>query len=201
MDANTNGTNTKKTALISVYDKNGIIDFAYELIALGYDIIGSRGTAKTLKDAGVRGVIKDVAEFVGEPILGHRVVTLSREIHAALLSRDTEEDNAELKKIGIPRIDLVYVNLYPLKETIDVGGNYEEVIEKTDIGGPTMLRSAAKGGRIVISCVEDRKKVINWLQCGEPDSINFRKWLAGKAELAVSDYCRVSAMYLLGQRS
>ncbi len=186
-----------KTALLSVYDKKGIDNFARALGALGWNILASGGTAKHLKENSV--VCQDIAEFVGEPILGHRVVTLSREIHAALLSRDTEEDNRELERIGIPRIDLVCVDLYPLEGTIKAGGAYEEVIEKTDIGGPTMLRSAAKGGRIVISCAEDRVKVFSWLKNGEPDSANFRRWLAGKAELAVSEYCRVSALYLLGR--
>ena len=188
-----------KTALLSVYDKKGIANFARALGALGWNILASGGTAKCLKENKVAG--RDIAEFVGEPILGHRVVTLSREIHAALLSRDTEEDNRELERIGIPRIDLVCVDLYPLEETIKAGGTYEEVIEKTDIGGPTMLRSAAKGGRIVISCAEDRAKVFSWLKKGEPDGANFRRWLAGKAEVAVSEYCDISARYLLGSHA
>lgn len=189
----------KRTALISVYDKRGISDFAAKLLSLDWEILASGGTAKHLKDAGIS--VRDVAIFVGEPILGHRVVTLSREIHAALLSRDTKEDNAELARIGIPRINLVCVDLYPLKETIEKGGTHEEVIEKTDIGGPTMLRSAAKGGRIVISHPADRDKVIEWLENREKDGANFRRWLAGKAELAVADYCGISAAYLLSRRN
>ena len=188
-----------KTALLSVYDKKGIANFARALGALGWNILASGGTAKCLKENKVAG--RDIAEFVGEPILGHRVVTLSREIHAALLSRDTEEDNRELERIGISRIGLVCVDLYPLEETIKAGGTYEEVIEKTDIGGPAMLRSAAKGGKIVISCAEDRIKVFSWLKNGEPDGANFRRWLAGKAEVAVSNYCGVSARYLLGSHA
>ncbi len=187
----------KRVALISVYNKKGIADFAGVLVMLGWRIFASGGTAKALHEEGLP--VEDVAKFVGEPILGHRVVTLSREIHAALLSRDTEEDNRELERINIPRIDLVCVDLYPLKETIDAGGTYEQVIEKTDIGGPTMLRSAAKGGRIVISCPEDREKVLNWLKEGEPKSAYFRRWLAGKAELAISDYCRISGLYILNR--
>lgn len=190
---------TNRTALLSVYNKNGIADFANSLGALGWDILASGGTAKHLKDAGI--AVRDVAEFVGEPILGHRVVTLSREIHAALLSRDTEEDNRELERIGIPRIDLVCVDLYPLEEAIKAGGTYDEVVEKTDIGGPTMLRSAVKGGRIVVSHPDDRAKVINWLIEGEHDGVSVRRQLAGEAELVVSDYCRISASYLLSQKT
>ncbi len=186
----------KRTALLSVYRKDGIVNFALGLYALGWNIIASVGTARVLE---THVAVRDVAGIVGEPILGHRVVTLSREVHAALLSRDTEEDERELERIGVPKIDLVCIDMYPLKETVDAGGTYEQVIEKTDIGGPTMLRSAAKGGRIVISCPEDREKVLQWLKDGEPNSANFRRWLAGKAELAVSEYCRVSALYLLGR--
>ncbi len=189
-----------RTALFSVYTKDAnFFDFARALADLGWNILGSRGTA--VEFLAPRGIpARDIADFVGPPILGHRVVTLSREIHAALLSRDTEEDNRELERIGIPRIDLVCVDLYPLEETIKAGGTYDEVIEKTDIGGSTMLRSAAKGGRIVISCPEDREKVIQWLKDGEPRSANFRRWLAGKAELTVSDYCRISGIHTLTLR-
>lgn len=184
-----------KVALLSVYDKTGIVEFAKELTGLGWEIVSSGGTAKTLSGAGVK--VKDVAELVGGgAILGHRVVTLSREIHAGLLSREIEEDVKEMAALGIPRIDLVCVDLYPLKEEIaKPGSTTESVIEKTDIGGPTMLRSAAKGRRIVIADPADRMKVIEWLKAGEPEKEAFITALAAKAEYIIADYCLASAMY------
>ena len=106
-----------ETALISVYNKEGIVEFAKELADLGFKILASGGTAKVLAEAGIE--VTDVATIVGGgPILGHRVVTLSREIHAGLLARDTDEDRAELERLKIPWIDLVCVDLYPLEEAI-----------------------------------------------------------------------------------
>jgi len=194
----------QRTALLSVFHKDGIVEFAKELIELGFNILASGGTAKTLSDAGIE--VKDTAELVGKAILGHRVVTLSREIHSGLLARDIAEDRTELKKLNIPWIDLVCVDLYPLEE--EVGRIYskqytvnqarEAVIEKTDIGGPTMLRSAAKGGRITVCDPVDRKKVIDWLKSGEPDKENFLEFLFAKTEKIIADYCLVSAHFHSG---
>ncbi|MFA6095321.1 MAG: bifunctional phosphoribosylaminoimidazolecarboxamide formyltransferase/IMP cyclohydrolase, partial [Candidatus Paceibacterota bacterium] len=103
--------NKPRNALISVFHKDGITDFARSLVDLGFVIYASGGTAKHLMHDGVQ--VVDIATIVGSPILGHRVVTLSREIHAGLLSRDIPEDVAELERLGIPRIDLVCVDLYP----------------------------------------------------------------------------------------
>jgi len=146
-----------KTALISVYHKDGIVEFASELKKLGWNIVASAGTAKVLADAHIP--VQDIAQFVGGgPILGHRVVTLSREIHAALLAKETLQDMAELERLDIPRIDLVCVDLYPLEEVIkSSGATVKSIIEMIDIGGPTLLRSAAKGGRIVICDPSDTK--------------------------------------------
>ena len=181
-----------KTALISVYNKTGIIEFAQELIDLGWNILASDGTAKILKEAGFS--VLNVSDLVGAPILGHRVVTLSREIHAGLLAKD--EDAVELNNLGIRRIDLVCVDFYPLKEEIkNPNATRESVIEKTDIGGPTLLRSAAKGLRIVICDPEDRKKVLEWLKSGEPEREKFLDFLAAKAEYLVAKYAMDPARY------
>ena len=138
-----------KYALISVFDKAGIVEFARELVALGWTILSSGGTAKVLREAGIG--VTDVATMVGKPILGHRVVTLSREIHAGLLARPIAEDLAELEAEAIPFIDMVVNDMYPLQSEIArPESTPESVIEKTDIGGPTLLRSAAKGRRIVV---------------------------------------------------
>ena len=185
---------TAKTALISVFDKNGIVEFAQGLTLLGWRILASGGTAKRLSEAGID--VTDVATIVGEPILGHRVVTLSREVHAALLAKDTPEDNAELARLGIPRIDLVCIDLYPLQTAIEERRPYEEVIEMIDIGGPTLLRSAAKGGRIVVSRAQDRQTVLDMLLDTGVDP-GCRMYLAGLAEETVSRYCSLSSQYLL----
>jgi phosphoribosylaminoimidazolecarboxamide formyltransferase/IMP cyclohydrolase len=127
------------------------------------------------------------------------VVTLSREVHAGLLAQPTKADLKELETLGIPFIDLVCVDLYPLAEEIaKPGATMESVIEKTDIGGPTMLRSAAKGRRIVVSQPKQRNQVLDWLKDGEPDSKNFLDKLAADAEAVIADYCLDSARYSSG---
>ena len=190
----------ERCALLSVYDKNGIEDFARALANDGWRIYASGGTARALAAAGITTV--DVADLVGGgAILGHRVVTLSREIHAGLLARPVAEDLAELDALGVPFIDLVCVDLYPLADEIErPGATPESVIEKTDIGGPTMLRSAAKGRRIVVSLPGQRAEVLAWLAQGEPDAAAFRDALAARAEAVIADYCLASARYHSGGR-
>jgi phosphoribosylaminoimidazolecarboxamide formyltransferase / IMP cyclohydrolase len=183
----------KKNALISVYRKEGVGDFAQELVNLGWRIFSSGGTAKALAKAKIP--VTDVAELSGfAPILGHRVVTLTPQVHGGLLATEEQED--ELYELGFPWIDLVCVDLYPLKKEISSPESTpESVIEKTDIGGPTIIRSAAKGGRIVIADKYDWMNVLEWLKNGSPDNENFRKKLAAKAEAIVADYCLSSARY------
>ncbi|MBU6389543.1 hypothetical protein KGQ71_03435 [Patescibacteria group bacterium] len=184
----------KQTALLSVYNKEGIVDFARRLKRLGWEILASGGTAKTLQAADIP--VQDVGELVGEPILGHRVVTLSREIHAGLLAQDTQADRSELKKLRVPFIDLVCVDLYPLQAEIDrPDSTPESVREKTDIGGPAMLRSAAKGQRIVICDPADRDRVAAWLEDGAPEKERMITELAAKAEAVVARYGLASARY------
>lgn len=183
-----------ETALLSVYHKGGIVEFAQGLVEEGVKLYASGGTAKALTDAGIE--VTDVASLVGGgAILGHRVVTLSREVHAGLLARDIPEDLKELADLSIPFIDLVCVDLYPLEEEIaKEGSTRESVIEKTDIGGPTMIRSAAKGGRVVICDPKDRMRVLEWLRAGGSDEA-FVKELAAKGEYTVAGYCLASARY------
>lgn len=190
--------NTPKfTALLSAFNKTGVVEFAKELITRNWDILASGGTAKSLAAQNVP--VVDVARFVGPPILGHRVVTLSREIHAALLATDSEADRAELEKIGVPRIDLVYVDLYPLEEAIESGLSLTDVIEKTDIGGPTMLRSAAKGRRIVICRPVQFDAILKFIDRRSsmtPEDVE--RAISGfvtRAELRVANYCKASAEY------
>ncbi len=184
-----------RTALLSVYNKAGIVAFAQQLKELRWDILASGGTAKALSEAGIE--VRDVAELVGAAILGHRVVTLSREVHAGLLARgENQDDLNELEALGIPYIDLICVDLYPLQEEIARdGATVQTVIEKTDVGGPTLLHSAAKGQRIVVCDPIDRQIVIDWLRNGEPDREEFIQKFAAKAEALVAEYVLASAVY------
>lgn len=186
----------KKNALISVYDKTGIVEFSRELIDLGWTIYSSGRTAAKLLENGLEAI--DVATLVGgKAILGHKVVTLSREIGAALLADPNKpEEMKELEELKIPFIDLVCVDCYPLQEEIAKPDcTLQSVLEKTDIGGPTMLREGAKGRRIVICDTENRQEVINWLIKDKPDEENFINALCARAEMYVADYVSASAEY------
>ncbi len=144
-------------ALISVSNKDGIIDFARSISKLGIEILSTGGTAKMLRDAGVK--VKDVSEFTGFPeMLDGRVKTLHPKVHGGLLGiRSNPEHVKQMKQHGIEPIDLVVVNLYPFEQTVAKQGvSFEEAIENIDIGGPTMLRSAAKNHRDVAVVVSPR---------------------------------------------
>src|SRR5512136_2566060 len=132
-------------ALISVSDKTGIIEFSRELARYNVEILSTGGTAKLLRDAGL--AVKDVSEFTGFPeMLDGRVKTLHPKVHGGLLGMRGNPDHvAKMKEYGIEPIDMVVVNLYPFEATVEKEGcALEEAIENIDIGGPTMLRSAAK---------------------------------------------------------
>ncbi|MFH1049871.1 MAG: bifunctional phosphoribosylaminoimidazolecarboxamide formyltransferase/IMP cyclohydrolase [bacterium] len=133
-----------KTALISVSDKTGLIEFAEELVKLGIEIYSTGGTAKLLKDLEIP--VKSVSELTGFPeIMDGRVKTLHPNVHAGLLARlDVDSHVNQMKDLNIKSIDLLVVNLYPFEETLARGSQHEELVENIDIGGPTMLRSAAK---------------------------------------------------------
>ncbi|HYA89046.1 MAG TPA: bifunctional phosphoribosylaminoimidazolecarboxamide formyltransferase/IMP cyclohydrolase [Nitrospirota bacterium] len=144
-------------ALISVSNKNGILDFARGISELGIEILSTGGTAKMLRDAGVQ--VKDVSEFTGFPeMLDGRVKTLHPKIHGGLLGRRNDPEHVkQMKQYGIEPIDLVVVNLYPFEQTVAKPGcTLEDAIENIDIGGPTMLRSAAKNYTDVAVVVSPR---------------------------------------------
>lgn len=182
-------------ALISVYDKTGIEKFAKSLSQLGWTIYASGGTAKAIKKAGI--AVTDTAKLSrGGEILDHRVVTLSREIYAGILADRSEAHQKELDDLEIPRIDLVCVDMYPLRDEIaNPKATEESIIEKTDVGGPSLLHAAAKGMRIVVSRVSQRQEVIDWLEAGRPEPRKFIAKLASIAEYEVADYMMVSAKY------
>lgn len=185
----------QKIALISVYNKTGIKDFVKSLVDLGWKIISSGGTAKYLLDAGIP--VTDVADITGMPaILSHRVVTLHHKIHGGLMALDTPEHLKQMEKYQIPWIDMVCCDLYPLEEeTFNPNATRESVIEKTDIGGPTIIRSATKGRRITICDRADREKVIKWLKDEEPNKEEFLNNLVAKAEMVIARYCSISGEY------
>jgi phosphoribosylaminoimidazolecarboxamide formyltransferase / IMP cyclohydrolase len=146
----TSDLRTIRRALISVSDKTGIVDFARELTRFNVEIISTGGTAKTLRDAGI--TVRDISDITGFPeMMDGRVKTLHPRVHGGLLAiRDNEEHIAAMKQHGIEPIDLVVVNLYPFAETIRRPGvTLDEAIEQIDIGGPAMIRSAAKNARDV----------------------------------------------------
>src|SRR5262245_23850870 len=150
-----NGAISVRRALVSVSDKTGVTDFAKALAALGIEILSTGGTAAALREAGIE--VTDVSEFTGqEEILDGRVKTLHPRLHAALLARrDDPAHMAALEREGIAPIDLVCVNLYPFEEAI-AGREVEErvAIENIDIGGPTMIRAAAKNHESVAVIVK-----------------------------------------------
>jgi len=133
-----------RRAIISVYDKTGVVEFAGALSRLGYEIVSTGGTAAVLQEAGVP--VRKVSDLTGFPeILGGRVKTLHPAVHAGILARRTPQHEEELRQLGIAFIDLVAVNLYPFTQTVARPGvTLEEAVENIDIGGPTMVRAAAK---------------------------------------------------------
>ncbi len=187
--------------LISVYKKDeSFIAFVQGLVALGWIILASGGTKKALRKAGIKSI--DVAKIVGgKAILGHRVVTLSREIHAGLLAMNTGRGRAALKRLGISFIDLVCVDFYAFKEAIaNKGITVEQAIEMIDIGGPTMVNSGAKGMRIVVCDPKDRMPVLQEITVLGDALDETRRRLAAKAFAWVAAYYLDVARYLSGGR-
>ncbi|NYE56973.1 bifunctional phosphoribosylaminoimidazolecarboxamide formyltransferase/IMP cyclohydrolase [Carboxydothermus ferrireducens] len=188
-----------KRALISVYDKRGIVEFAGKLVDLGFEIISTGGSYKVLKEAGIP--VTYVSEITGFPeILEGRVKTLHPAIHGGILAKRTEEHLKEISALAIKPIDLVIVNLYPFRETVARGADQDEIIENIDIGGPTLIRAAAKNHRYVTVVVdpEDYAEVVVYLKKGEvpPD---VRERLALKAFRHTASYDIAIANYFAGR--
>ena len=185
-----------KRALLSSYTKDeALLSLARLLERHDWSLWGSAGSAKYLSDNHIP--CRDIAELIGPPILEHRVVSLSRKLYAALLTL-SPKDLEVLDRLGIRPIGLVYVTLYPLEEaTANPKIKPEEVIDKTDIGGPTLLRAAAKGGRIVISDPSQIDMVASWLDNGatEYERARMVAKLRAAAERRVADYVDASARY------
>ncbi|HEV7743751.1 MAG TPA: bifunctional phosphoribosylaminoimidazolecarboxamide formyltransferase/IMP cyclohydrolase [Pyrinomonadaceae bacterium] len=181
-----------RRALISVSDKTGIVDFAHGLKTFGVEIISTGGTAKALRDAGID--VRDVSDVTGFPeMMDGRVKTLHPKIHGGLLGvRDNPEHQAAMQQQDIEPIDMVVVNLYPFQETIareDV--TLEEAIEQIDIGGPAMIRSAAKNFRdvaVVVSPADYDSIISELVRLGGALQLDMREELAASAFLRTSAY-------------
>lgn len=184
-------------ALISVSDKSGVVDFAKELEKLGFEIVSTGGTFKLLKEAGIKAIeISEVTQF--PEMFDGRVKTLNPYIHGGILHRRDLETHVETAKAhGIVGIDLVCVNLYPFKETIAKTDDFDEIIENIDIGGPAMVRSAAKNFADVMIVTEksDYDEVIRRLKSGE-NSLEFRRELMIKAFEHTAAYDAMIANYM-----
>lgn len=186
-----------RQALISVYDKTGVVELAQELSALGYRIISTGGTYKLLKENNLPVTyISDVTEF--PEILDGRVKTLHPRIHGGILAKDTAEHRQQLQSIGGELIDLVVVNLYPFESVSqDPNATFDQVIENIDIGGPTLIRAAAKNhDRVTVICdPNDYASVLSQLKTGTLSSAE-RKRLAAKAFAYTAYYDTLIAQYL-----
>jgi phosphoribosylaminoimidazolecarboxamide formyltransferase/IMP cyclohydrolase len=176
-------------ALISVSDKTGLIDFARALDAAGVEIVSTGGTAKAIADAGIK--VIDVSQLTGFPeMMDGRVKTLHPKVHGGLLAiRDNKEHAGAMQAHGIKPIDLLVVNLYPFEATVAKGAGFDDCIENIDIGGPAMIRAAAKNHNdvAVIVDADDYAPLIEALKAGGT-SLDFRRKLAAKAYARTAAY-------------
>ena len=180
-----------KRALLSVSDKSGLVDLGHALAARGVELVSTGGTARVLRDAGLQ--VRDVAEITGFPeMMDGRVKTLHPAVHGGLLAlRDDAGHRAAMADHGIGAIDLLVVNLYPFERTVAKGGDYEDCVENIDIGGPAMIRAAAKNHAHVgvVVDVQDYDALLAELDMHDGQtSLPFRKTLAQTAYARTAAY-------------
>ena len=180
-----------KRALLSVSDKSGLVELGHALAKRDVELVSTGGTAKALRDAGLQ--VKDISELTGFPeMMDGRVKTLHPKVHGGLLAvRDNAEHAAAMKEHGIGAIDLVVVNLYPFAQTVAKGASRDEIIENIDIGGPSMVRSAAKNHAyvtIVTDPADYDDLVAEMEESGGKTSYDFRRKCAAKAYSATAAY-------------
>jgi phosphoribosylaminoimidazolecarboxamide formyltransferase / IMP cyclohydrolase len=184
-------------ALISVSDKTGVVELARRLSAAGLEILSTGGTARTLGAAGVP--VREVSDFTGAAeILDGRVKTLHPRVHGGILGRPTAAHRAEMQKAGLVPIDLVVVNLYPFRDAVARGAAFDEIIENIDIGGPAMIRSAAKNHERVAVLVDpaDYAQVLSEIDAQGEISAATRFRLARKAFAHTAAYDGAIASHL-----
>ena len=180
---------TRPRALLSVHDKTGLVPFAEALVARGYDLVASGGTAKALAAAGL--AVAAVETLTGFPeLLGGRVKTLHPAIHGGILSRRTAEDDADLARHGLANLDLVAVSLYPFEQTVAGGASHAAIIEEIDIGGIALLRAAAKNHAhvTVVPGPDSYGEVVAALEAGGEALATTRKVLAARTFARTSAY-------------
>ena len=179
-----------KRALISVSDKTGLIEMARALAALGVELVSTGGTKAAIAAAGL--AVKDVSELTGFPeMMDGRVKTLHPVVHGGLLAvRDAPDHARAMAEHGIGGVDLLYVNLYPFEQTVAGGGDFAACVENIDIGGPAMIRSAAKNHGYVAVCTEpgDVAEVLAALQADGATRLDLRKRLAARAFARTAAY-------------
>ena len=179
-----------RRALLSVSDKTGLVEAAKVLAALGVELVSTGGTKAAIAAAGLP--VKDVSDLTGFPeMMDGRVKTLHPIVHGGLLGvRDAAEHAKAMTDHGIGGIDLLYVNLYPFEATVAAGGDYATCVENIDIGGPAMIRSAAKNHGYVAVCTDpaDIAEVIAQLQEGGATTLDLRKTLAARAYARTAAY-------------
>ncbi len=191
-----------RTALISVSDKRGVIDLARALADAGVQILSTGGTARSMRGAEVE--VTDVSEYTQSPeVMDGRVKTLHPRVHGGILMRDTIGDRTQLTELGGKPIDLVVVNLYPFEETVARDAGHDEIIENIDIGGPSMIRSAAKNHARVTVVVDpaDYPRVVEALASADGPSDALRAELAAKAFSHTAAYDGAIARYLTSRGS
>jgi phosphoribosylaminoimidazolecarboxamide formyltransferase/IMP cyclohydrolase len=187
------------TALISVTDKSGIVEFARSLEQLGIEILSTGGTAGTLRDGGVR--VLDISDYTGFPeMMDGRVKTLHPKVHGGLLGRrDNEQDLQMMDRHGIKSIDLVVVNLYQFEQAVAKEGcTLEDAVENIDIGGPSMIRSAAKNFKDVTVVIDpsDYSRVLEEISQSGETTVETRFDLAKKVFALTSHYDKAITDYL-----
>lgn len=184
-------------ALISVSDKSGVVEFATALKELGFKIVSTGGTLKTLAENGIKA--KDISKFTGFPeMFDGRVKTLNPMVHGAILHKRKDKEHKRVaKEFGIKKIDLVCVNLYPFKQTIEKTEDFDEIIENIDIGGPAMVRSAAKNFEDVMIVTNpcDYLAVLEAIKT-KKDDFEFRRSLMIKAYEHTAAYDSMIANYM-----
>lgn len=193
-----------RRALLSVFDKTGLVPFARRLHDQGVGLLSTGGTAKAIRDAGLP--VTDVAELTGFPeILDGRVKTLHPAVHGGLLSRrEDEEDMTQIDEHGIEPIDLVVVNLYPFQDVVGKGGvSYAEAVENIDIGGPTMIRAAAKNFFYVgvVTSPSQYDRVAAEIESHEGLSLDMRRYLAREAFRHTASYDGAITQYFYQQEA
>ncbi|MFA6366353.1 MAG: bifunctional phosphoribosylaminoimidazolecarboxamide formyltransferase/IMP cyclohydrolase [Candidatus Hydrogenedentales bacterium] len=188
-------------AIISVYDKTGLVEFAGKLSMLGWSILASGGTAKALHGSGI--AVEEIADYTAAPeILGGRVKTLHPAVHGGILARAAGEDLDEIRKLGYKAVDLVVVNLYPFEKTVaDPACGRSDAIEQIDIGGVALIRAGAKNHeRVTVLCdITDYEPVLSELKSAGSVSEATRKNLAAKAFAKTASYDTAIATWLADQ--